>query len=193
MTEAPFQELEPTTRLATDGLALVKDGEYALFYFEHAGSVKIKIPGPGFYDADLIDPWLMKIYPLGTVTAGIHSIDIHMVPCLLRFVRAKSSSAAPSRATLHDSMDRFAGELSVPPQSTAFNPPIRHLTTEYTLNVLLLIPAARAALQDILPKLKLDGINPALTLQEIVANPANEISPAKATELSKALAQIPQD
>jgi hypothetical protein len=87
-------------------------------------------------------------------------------------------------------MDRFAGEMSTPAPSTPFHPVERHLTPQYTLNLLLLIPQAREAIQNLLPGLKLDGINPALTLQEIIDNPNNGITSAKGKEITTAISQI---
>jgi hypothetical protein len=55
---------------------------------------------------------------------------------------------------------------------------------------LLLIPPAREAIHNILPGLKLDGINPALTLQEIIDNPKNGITSSKAQEVTRAMSQI---
>jgi len=190
MVGAPFQELLPSPELVADGTALAEKSQYLLFYFEHAGQAQLSIPGTGFYKVDLIDPWLMKIYPMGTVAAGVHAISIHMVPCLLRFIRIHGANLKGSLPTLADRMDSFAGELPTPVTSTPFQLTEPHLTPQYTLNLLLLIPAARETIQDVLPGLKLDGINPAHTLQEVIDNPKNGISADKAAQIEDAISRL---
>jgi hypothetical protein len=190
MTEAPFQQMQPAPQEVMGGQALVGPQGYALFYFEKGGPVQVNLEGIALYRVDLIDPWLMKVYPLGVVPSGIHKLQIRMIPELLRFIPIKEGTSQASATSLRDRLDQFAGELPSPAPNTPFQPEQAHLSDQYTLNLILLNPAGREVLHRLLPDLKLDGINPALQLRTIADNPANHIDPKAYEEVKKELAVI---
>ena len=191
MTEAPFQQMEPAPQQVMGGAALVGPSGYSLFYFERPGRVQIKLEGNAFYRAELIDPWLMKTYPMGIVPAGVHKLQMRMVPELLRFVPIAEGSPTASAISLRDRLDKFSGELTSPPPDIPFQSERAHLSEQYTLNLLLLNPAGREVLHRLLPDMKFDGIQPALVFRDIAENPANHIDPKAYEEVKKELAKIP--
>jgi hypothetical protein len=89
MTEAPYEEMEPLPDAVKGGTALGKRGQYYVFYFAQTdrGPAEIKITGDGPLKVDFIDPWLMKIYPVGYVRPGVYSFLPKLVPGLIRIVR----------------------------------------------------------------------------------------------------------
>lgn len=101
MSEAPYEEMEPLPESVNGGMALGKKGEYYLFYFTQIGrreEAEIEVHGEGPFGVELIDPWLMTIYPLGNVEAGRHSFRTKFIPSLLRLKRSgkRASEAATS-------------------------------------------------------------------------------------------------
>lgn len=96
MTEAPFQQMEPVPSIIEGGLALGITGEYYLVYFPEAElryDAELHLDGPGPYNVELIDPWLMKIYQVGVARAGQHSFRAKFTPGLLRLTRSGESAA----------------------------------------------------------------------------------------------------
>lgn len=101
MTEAPYQELEPAPSIIQNGLALASKGEYYLFYFPEAEikqNAQVQLEGPGPFDVELIDPWLMNVYKLGLAKTGQHSFRAKCTPGLLRLTRCKHPGAAVPRS-----------------------------------------------------------------------------------------------
>ncbi len=97
MTEGPYQDLEPAPSIIQNGLALAKKGEYYLVYFpeqEIKQNAELQLDGPGPFEVELIDPWLMQIYKLGLAKAGRHSFRAKCTPGLLRLTRATQTGAA---------------------------------------------------------------------------------------------------
>lgn len=97
MTEGPYQDLEPAPSIIQNGLALAKKGEYYLVYFpeqEIKQNAELQLDGPGPFEVELIDPWLMQIYKLGQAKAGHHSFRAKCTPGLLRLTRATQTGAA---------------------------------------------------------------------------------------------------
>jgi hypothetical protein len=191
MTESSFQEMEPAPLQAMGGAAMVGPHGYSLFYFEKGGPVQVKLEGAGLYRAEVIDPWLMKVYPLGIVSGGVQKARVRMVPELLRFVPIGEAPAGASAQPLRDLMDKFAGEVSTPLPDAPFQPTVAHLSDQYTLNLLLLNPTSREILHRLLPNMKFDGIQPALILHDIAENPANHIDPKAFEVVKKELAKVP--
>lgn len=94
MTEAPYQELEPAPSLIKGGMALARKNEYYLVYFPAGGDIsktELQLEGPGPFDVELIDPWLMKIYKLGLARTGHHSFRAKFTPGLLRLTQSKQT------------------------------------------------------------------------------------------------------
>jgi hypothetical protein len=120
MTEAPFQEMAPVLMdIWTPGaLGLAKPGEHYLFYFDgdqRPRRIEIDLPGPGPYRADLIDPWLMKVYPLGQIDAGVQHFTASFVPSLLRLVKSDEPSSRP-RETLEQLMEAWTRTARARPE-----------------------------------------------------------------------------
>ncbi len=94
LSEAPYQELEPAPSIIQGGLALAVRNEYYLIYFPEANlkaNAEMQLEGPGPFDVELIDPWLMKVYKLGLARAGRHAFRPKFTPGLLRLTRSKQT------------------------------------------------------------------------------------------------------
>lgn len=101
MTEGPYQELEPSPSIIKNGLALAKKNEYYLFYFPEAEirqNAEVQLDGPGPFEVELIDPWLMQVYKLGLARAGHHSFRAKCTPGLLLLRRARQTGAVAVRS-----------------------------------------------------------------------------------------------
>lgn len=101
MTEGPYQELEPSPSIIKNGLALAKKNEYYLFYFpetEIRQNAEVQLDGPGPFEVELIDPWLMQVYKLGLARAGHHSFRAKCTPGLLRLRRARQTGAVAAQS-----------------------------------------------------------------------------------------------
>jgi len=70
----PFDELQP---IGNNGKSyiLTKPGEYYLVYFPNTQTITLDLQGKQPYKIDGIDPWEMKINPIGTANAGKYSLS----------------------------------------------------------------------------------------------------------------------
>ena len=101
MTEAPYQELEPMPSIIQNGHALAKRKEYYLFYFPEAEvrqNSEVQLDGPGPFEVELIDPWLMQVYKLGLAKTGHHSFRPKCTPGILRLTRATQLGAVAAQS-----------------------------------------------------------------------------------------------
>jgi hypothetical protein len=94
----PYQQLLPLPNAVKRGTALGKKGEVYLFHFTEIGyreEFQISIEGTGGFGLEMIDPWEMKIYLLGSVGPGTHTFTLPFVPNLLRATRITASGQGP--------------------------------------------------------------------------------------------------
>ena len=99
MTESPFEEMETLPDAVRPGAALGKKGSHYLLWFldfDWEQPITVELDGEGSYEAELIDPWVMKVYPLGRTTAGKQTFTLHLAPSVLRFKRATGAAATPA-------------------------------------------------------------------------------------------------
>ena len=66
----PYQQMEPDFSRHPDVYILAKPGEYYLMYFTYTKPLAFDLPGDSPYRLDAIDPWEMKIQPIGSANPG---------------------------------------------------------------------------------------------------------------------------
>jgi hypothetical protein len=120
LMEAPFQEMQPVLMdIWTPGaLGLAKPGEHYLFYFDggqRPRRIELDLPAGASYRADLIDPWLMEVYPLGQIDGRAQHFTASFVPSVLRLVKSHEPSSGP-RQTLEQLMEAWARTERAGPQ-----------------------------------------------------------------------------
>jgi hypothetical protein len=94
MMESAFDEMETLPDAVRPGAALGKKGSHYLLWFldfDWEQPITLDLDGAGPYDVELIDPWLMKVYPIGRTAAGKQTFTLHLAPSVLRFKRTTSS------------------------------------------------------------------------------------------------------
>ena len=68
--DLPYQQMRPDFRHHPDVCILAKPGDCYLMYFASKEQLTFELPGDGPYKLDAIDPWEMKILPVGTARPG---------------------------------------------------------------------------------------------------------------------------
>jgi hypothetical protein len=175
MTGGPFQDVLPSPKLARNGTVLAVEGEYYLLrvknyvYNDH---VEIQLKEGTQYQVDLIDPWLMKIYPLGSTQGGLQAFDAPLAPCLLRFRRIAPSE---SRGTLpiQSLVAKFLDDptISAPPKATSIQEPVQFYSAEYTLGELEDNPSTSPLVRKFLPNLPPIAFIRAVTVEQLMQFP----------------------
>ena len=178
MTTLPYQEMEPSPGIVVNGTALAKPGQAYLFRFAKdtkkqffPSPYQVRLTGADRFDVQLIDPWCMKVYPLGVTTAGDYAFFMPLSIGLLRITAAVQSEATPKSigALLAD----FAGEQNSAENEikweskldpSLFKVEPLHYSTDFQILQLLQNPAAKAVLEKHLPDMKWSGILGALPL-----------------------------
>ncbi len=179
MTSLPYQDLEPSPGVVTNGTALAKPGHAYLFRFAKDAKwevarkqTQVRLEGAELFKVDLIDPWCMKIFPLGVTTAGDYAFFMPLSTGLLRITAVTQSDASPRSmgALLAD----FAGEtdpgssdvkweLKVDPALFKVEP--LHYSIDFQILQLLQNPAAKAVVERYLPREVLQSIAVVLPLE----------------------------
>lgn len=156
MTGSPFQDLVPSPDLIQGGQALAVKGEYYLFRIKNASGwgrhVEIHPAEGSQYQVDLIDPWLMKIYPLGITSGGLQAFDPHIAPCLLRLKRTTQTGPA---TPIHLLIAKFLNDSTATqaPAAEPIQPIAKMYGPEYTLGELMDNPKTAALVTQYLPNL----------------------------------------
>jgi len=198
MTEAPYQDLVPSPEIAQAGEALALKGEYYLF--------RIKVPPPNNrhaeihleesrrYTVDLIDPWLMKIYPLGVTSGGLQAFDTHCAPCLLRFIRVQDADSQGAVLPIQTLIANFMNDPTTPapPAALPIEPAPTVYSAEYTTGELMDNPKTDALLKQYLPNLPRIRFIRIFSLEQLQAGALGPIDTyGDFAGLIKALHQIP--
>jgi hypothetical protein len=119
MTALPYEEMEPMPEVGWSSrgvTALGKKGQCYLIYLRRDVRTRrtdIDILGQGAFKVELIDPWLMKIYPLGTISAGRQSFRPKILPCLLRITKA-SAEVSGASTTFEELLKKFETSPKMP-------------------------------------------------------------------------------
>jgi hypothetical protein len=158
MTSLPFQDMAPAPELVVNGAALAKPGQAYLFRFKPVGDfgvmkqAQVRLAGADLFKVEAIDPWLMKVYPLGYTSAGDQSFP---PPIAFGFLRI--TAARPGEGTPHPIAEltaAFTGNLPLvlpaDPARFSAEPPV--FSADYPISQMLGNPAARAALEQHFPK-----------------------------------------
>jgi len=203
MTEGPFQNLMPSPERVMDGTALAKPGEYYLFRFtslEARLPPQIKTDGAAPYKVDLIDPWLMKVYPLGYTAAGTQAFVPLFAPALLRFTKTGPPDRDLPTGSLTELLAKFAGDTThlEAPKIRPFKVETEYFSIDYKLGELLSDSRARSLLLKYIPSsTKLAAEMPIVLgfplayLPYFAGDRFRDISAAQLSAVSPELASIP--
>lgn len=99
-SETAYQKLQPLPDAVKRGTALGQKGQTYFFHFADIGygeKMEVRIEGPGAFNVEMIDPWLMKTYSLGHAKPGTHTFTLPFVPNLLCATRTTASGPGPER------------------------------------------------------------------------------------------------
>jgi hypothetical protein len=110
------------------------------------------LEGADLFKVELIDPWRMKVYPLGYTRSGGQAFRLPLVSALLRITAATNveNSPQPINVLAANFVAETADNLMADP--TLFKAPVLSYSTDYQLGMLEQRPAARAALEKHLPR-----------------------------------------
>lgn len=172
MTDSPFQDLVPSPDLAQGGTLLADVGEYYLLRVKDPTyrPVEIHLKEGMQYRVDLIDPWLMKIYPLGYTEGGLQAFNLPLVPGLVRFQRTAvhgSEESAPVQTLIANFLSDSS--LAKPPHAAPIQHQKAYYSAEYTIGELLDNPKTAALVKKYLPNLPSAGVFRALSVEQIMS------------------------
>jgi len=176
MTEGPFQDLEPEPGIVQGGTILALKGQYYLLrvkatvYNQH---VEVALDGNSKYKVDLIDPWAMKIYPLGYTQGGLQAFDPPLTPSLLRFQRTTAQESNEETRPVQTLIAQFLKDPTIaePPKPVPIPRPTSSYSAEYTLGELLDDPITSTMVKKYLPNLPAIGFIRVLSLEQIMSFP----------------------
>jgi hypothetical protein len=195
MTDGPFQDLVPAPDLVQGGTALAKEGEYYLLRvkkFVHNQHTEIQLKEGAQYRVDLIDPWLMKIYPLGYTQGGLQAFDPPITPSLLRFQRTVAQESKEEAVPVQTLIAKFLKDPSIAesPKAVPIKHPAPSYSAEYTIGELLDNPKTRALVERYLPNLPSVFYIRAITVEGLMGFP-NSASIGDICGLAGELAKTP--
>jgi len=158
MTSLPFQDMVPSPELVANGSALAKPGEAYLIRivwggkeFAQSPRVQVRLAGADLFKVELIDPWRMKVYPLGYTESGDQAFSLPMLTALLRVTAAKQGEGSP--LPINTLVAKFAGEpatkMSADPALFKAEP--LHYSLDFAIYQLQQSAAANAVLEKYLP------------------------------------------
>jgi len=157
MTSLPFQDLVPSPELVVNGTALAKPGHAYLLRFVWSGNyvpsrAQVRLADAELFKVDLIDPWRMKIYPLGYTQPGDQAFTLPMMPALLRITAASKGDGSP--LPINALLATFAGEATsnLAAIPGLFKAEALHYSADFQIAQLQQNPAANAVLEKYLPK-----------------------------------------
>ncbi len=106
----PFEQLVPIPAKAgtseNDLYVLAKPGQYYLVYFVNPQTITLDLTGNQPYKIDGIDPWEMKLAPIGTAGAGKYTFSSSRSDYIYRFTpyRAGEKIRPEARATANKTL-----------------------------------------------------------------------------------------
>jgi hypothetical protein len=175
MTALPFQDMVPSPELVVNGSALAKPGEAYLIRivwggkeFAQSPRVQVRLAGADLFKVELVDPWRMKVHPLGYTEPGDQAFTLPMLTALLRITAAKKGEGSP--LPINTLTANFAGE---PPTKMSANPALfkaeqLHYSLDFAIQQLQQNAAANAVLEKyLLPSVPRHGAITALPLERL--------------------------
>jgi hypothetical protein len=195
MTEAPFQDLVPSPDIVQGGTVLALKGQYYLLRVKNPAfnqHIEIQLQENEQYKVDLIDPWLMKVYELGTTQGGLQAFDLPVTPGLLRFERVAAQGSKEEAVPVQTLIAKFLKDPSIaePPKAVPIPRPVGYFSAEYTIGELLDNPKTNALLKRYLTNLPQVGFIRAITVEQLVAFPGSD-KIGDISGLAAALAKTP--
>jgi hypothetical protein len=197
MTSLPFQDMVPAPELVVNGTALAKPGQAYLFRFAwdptklFQGRTQIRLAGADLFKVELIDPWEMKIYPIGYTGPGDQAFTLPVTTALLKITTVAKSEGRPR--PIGDLAATFAGDL--PSTATAnaalFKAEPLHYGLDFQISQIEENPAANAVLEKYLPKQLLSSRAAVMPLS-ILPN-ITHVSPDTMHAIEAELTKIPVD
>lgn len=196
MTGLPFQDMAPARELVVGGTALAKPGEAYLFRFpwvRQTGAAglfasQIRLSGASLFKVELIDPWLMQIYPLGFTGPGDQRLTVPVLPSLLRVTAARPGEGrvmSVQKMLADFAGDEIAEEKADP---TLFKDDSLYYSLNFPVVQILQNSEATAALTRFVPKSELTGLATVFPVATLVRT--RKLSPDQVSELEKALASV---
>jgi len=156
MSQLPFQDMVPANEIVMGGTALAKKGDSYLFRFAQfpAAPPQIRTDGSGIYKVELIDPWLMKIYPLGVTRAGTQAFKLFMAPYLLRLTRIDAVQTGLPLGSIQELISAFLDDSTSPqaPEIRPFTRDVEYYSLEYSIATLLADPRTRELVAQHMPE-----------------------------------------
>jgi hypothetical protein len=157
MTSLPFQDMVPAPELVVNGTALAKVGQAYLVRIPWneepmlPAPAQVKLEGADLFKVELIDPWRMRIYPLGYTAAGEQAFQLRMLPALLRITAVAKAEGTPEPINVLVSklVGEEANDLRADP--ALFKVPALHYSADFQIGMLEHSPAAAAVLEKHLP------------------------------------------
>ena len=158
MTSLPFQEMAPAPELVVNGQALAKPGQAYLFRFTPTGDfdilrpAQVRLAGAELFKVEAIDPWLMKVYPLGYTAPGDYAFMPPISSGLLRITAARAGEGEPH--PLGELTGAFTGNGASGGKADLdrFKAEPATFSADYPISQMVANPAARAALEQRLPQ-----------------------------------------
>jgi hypothetical protein len=174
MTEAPFQDLVPAPDLVQGGTLLAVVGEYYLLRIKNPvfnQHVEIQLKEDAQYQVDLIDPWLMKVYELGSTQGGLQAFDPPITPSLLRMRKITADKSTKETVPIQTLLARFLKDPSIaaPPNAVPVQHTAKFYSAEYTIGELLDNPKTNALVKKYLPNLPPVEFIRAITVEQLMS------------------------
>ena len=147
--------------------------------------------GADLFKVELVDPWRMKVYPLGYTGGGAQAFRLPMITALLRITAAASGAGSPQPINIlaANFVGGTADNLTADP--TLFKAPVLTYSADFQLGMLEQSPAATAVLEKHLPhKLLLQHM---LTVMPVTAMPRfiPEVTEQQVKDIQAELETIP--
>ena len=173
MTSLPFQDMAPAPELVSGGSALALPGKAYLFRFQWTDGAmapsraQVRLAGADLFKVELIDPWQMKIYPLGYTGPGDQAFTMPLAPALLR-ITAVEKGAGESQP-IGKLTGAFAGDISTagPADPARFSSEPMHYDLDFSATQIQQSHAGAAVLERYVPKRYLRSPLSFLTLEMI--------------------------
>jgi hypothetical protein len=187
--------MAPAPELVAGGGALALPGKAYLFRFAWPegtmgmSRAQVRLAGADLFKVELVDPWQMKIYPLGYTAPGDQAFTPPLAPALLRITAAAPGAGEPRR--IGELTAAFAGDLpsAGPADPARFVSGPMHYALDFPLAQIEASPAGKAVLERYVPSRYLRSPMNVLTLEAVAKMAA--MSPDQMKAMSAELAKIP--
>lgn len=161
MTAAPFQDLVPSPDLVQGGNMLALTGKYYLYQansesgFGGRGAEEVNLADGHRYSVELIDPWRMQIFQLGSTMGGLQAFRTPFSHAVLRFREQDGVSIINEAGSIQNLIAKFINDPT--PQAPLEAKPIAARAETYdaqsSLAELLENPVTAALLRKYIPNI----------------------------------------